>query len=82
MKQKDAMVIMHKYELPVAIVGICPGLSVASIHAMSRIMRDEIATAISAYSQLDKYRNKFIRKCAPNNWLKMHGYPMRRKTRD
>ena len=82
MKQKDAMIIMHKYELPVTIVGIRPGLSAASIYAMSRIMRDEMATAISAHSQLDKYRNKIIRKYAPNNWLKMHGYPMRRKVRD
>ena len=82
MKQKDVMAIMHKYELPVPIVGIIAGLSATSIRAMSRIMRDEMDAVITAYGQLDKHRGKIIRKYAPNNWLKMHGYPMRRKVRD
>lgn len=27
----------------------------------------------------ESYKSKAIHEFAPNNWLKMHGYPMRRK---
>ena len=27
-----------------------------------------------------KYRNTVYRKCMSNNWLKQHGFPMRRKS--
>lgn len=81
LKQKDVMALMNKYKLPVPMI-LYPGLSEASIKAASRACRAELTAASSVYRELDVYRLRIIRKYASNNWLKMHGYPMRRKARN
>lgn len=32
-----------------------------------------------AFKKSERYFRKYIRNARSNNWLKMHGYPMRRK---
>ena len=45
--------------------------------------RDQLAayTTLANAMLSDDFRYKTIRKFASNNWLKMHGYPMRRRRR-
>lgn len=44
-----------------------------------------IAALEASYKMLEDsysvYKDKVIRKYSANNWLKMHGYPMRRRAR-
>ena len=82
-EQKDIMKVMKEHHLPVPIV-LRSGLSTASIMAVSTIVRErQMAMATALYRKLDKMTNRdyLLRRYASNNWLKMHGYPMRRKRR-
>lgn len=38
-----------------------------------------IITIREAFKKSERYFRKYMRKARSNNWLKMHGYPMRRK---
>lgn len=49
----------------------------------SKQTKQEFAAIAKAYLELAKYGDEsyLIRKYKSNNWLKMHGYPMRRRKR-
>lgn len=78
-KQKRIMKLMQTYHLPVAL-NMYPGLSAYTIVSISTYVRCEMALAsLDSYRNLEDLRYKVLRKYASNNWLKMHGLPMRRK---
>ena len=49
----------------------------------SKETKQKMVTIVKSYLELEKYADEayLARKCKSNNWLKMHGYPMRRRKR-
>lgn len=64
------------FEIPQVLSPIATSLFV--LHTRTVIKRETMtASLVMANEALEQYRRQVM----PNNWLKMHGYPMRRKRR-
>ena len=55
-----------------------PSFYIMGMNLRAKSLNDSYAITMLNY---EKYRRRAIRAIMPNNWLKMHGYPMRRKIR-
>ena len=58
-------------------------LTSSTLFTTNDILKKRVNKFNDAYVEIrnhyGEYKNKVIREFAPNNWLKMHGYPMRRR---
>ena len=71
-----------KIHTPPAISGLGIAFSMLEIgiNIGSKKMQEASATYLSSEDVYIKYRDFAIRYQKSNNWLKIHGYPMRRKS--
>ena len=68
--------IMKKYT-PTIVTSAGVAMFVDDISHRKNVAMMQALNTLANYSEL--YRSKYLRKFKSNNWLKMHGYPMRRK---
>ena len=82
----DEVELQLKIALP-AIKAHVPTIAMVNSFYMLAMAHHKDCAWLAAYTTLanamlsDDFRYKMIRKYASNNWLKMHGYPMRRRRR-
>ena len=64
---------------------INPGIQLLAMIESAKESHKRMIKIAEDYNNANKcfeeYKNKVIRRTSSNNWLKMHGYPMRRKKR-
>lgn len=70
-----------KIYTPPAISGLRIAFSMLEIgiNIGSKKMQEAAAAYLSSEDMYIKYRDSVVRYQKSNNWLKLHGYPMRRK---
>lgn len=73
-KKRDE--VFEKYQPDIlSIAGI-----VETAYLKGRIVAPSIYLSLYKHTGEEKYLVKFYRMAKSNNWLKMHGYPKRRRT--
>lgn len=64
----------------IPVVDIC-GVTWVCSFSMYKMQQERVQALLKTYEYINAHPDELVRRIMPNNWLKLHGYRMRRRVR-